>query len=251
MPTRSIPIGSMPLVVFAIVVGGCGDYCEYVETMCDGTEILRCIQSDGFADHSFADLGDRCEAGETCVDLVDDNGLRHAVCSFTGMLDPRCDPDARGITRVCADDTTRISCANGYASSEHVCEVVCVEPSNGAFCSLDAEPSPACTGSSGCDQVTGEPAVITCREGYEIDRIRCASDQTCIEAPTPFRRPYCASSIACEGSDSFCRGQDIEGCVAGRVVSMTCNEGTTCEEFGVLGPDNRPTGQTEAQCIRR
>lgn len=239
--------------LWALLVTGCGDYCEYSETICDGETILRCIQSDGFADHSFADLGDACESGETCVDTVDPAGRRDALCSFSGEPDPRCPREGLGVTRVCADDETVISCQAGYASSKRTCDVACVAPGGSAFCSLDARPSPSCaiSSASGCDEVTGEAAVIVCREGYETDRITCASDQSCIEAQTRFHRAYCASDEPCEGSDTFCRGGRIEGCVSGRTVAMTCNEGTACEEFGVLGDDNRPTGATEAQCIRR
>jgi hypothetical protein len=255
------------------VFAGCGDYCEYDETKCDGDRILRCVESDGFGDHTFT-LDDECATGERCVDVVEPRtgdgsdgegegsdggdgangeGIRHAVCSLTGETDPRC-PDIR-TTRICIDATTQLTCWFGYGSNLHACDVACIEP--GAFCAIETEPSPACDaiegdGSGyGCEARPGADAVLVCRDGYATDRIACADEQQCIELGTPYHRPYCVSEEPCAGSDTFCTGNRIEGCIRGRTVSMTCSDGMQCEEFGVLGPDNRPTGATEAQCLRR
>jgi hypothetical protein len=238
------------ILMVLVSSAACGEYCEYSETACDEDGILRCVESDGFADHHFTRSEDACASGEACVDIVDDDGLRRATCSLTGELDPRC-PDLR-LSRICIDDRTLLVCDYGYSSNLTTCDVACVEPT-AAFCALAPTQSPACdvSGGLGCDNVTSEPAILACRKGYEIDRITCASEQMCVEASTPFHRPYCASDEPCEGSNTVCVGRQIEGCVDGRTVSMTCSEGTQCETFGVLGPDNRPTGATEAQCLRR
>jgi hypothetical protein len=250
----SVLVGSL-VSVLGCLLAGCGEYCEYSETTCDRGAILGCIESDGFADHTFGVLIDACEVGETCVDTVDGAGMRNAVCSFTGIPDPRCSPEGLGITRVCADDKTAISCSSGYASQKRTCEGACVAPHGGAFCSVDEKPSPTCAANEAC-----EPgAVVECREGYVIDRIACEAGDDCVRLSGLYRRAYCASFEECDGTSTWCEidvvaGQHvstIRGCAAGRIVEMTCNEGSDCETFGVLGYDHRPTGETQAQCIKR
>lgn len=231
----------------AVLLVGCGDYCEYFETRCDGESILRCIESDGFADHTFGDLGGACEVGETCVDTLDGANLRVAVCSFTGEPDPRCAREGVGITHVCADAETLIACAVGYASSKRTCDGACVSPNGSAFCSVDTAPSPVCNDNQACEA----DAVVACREGFVTDRIYCAVDDTCVQPDGLHRRAYCVGAPACTSTSTRCNGERIEGCVEGRTVEMTCNEGTHCEQFGVLGYDRKPTGETQAQCIRR
>jgi hypothetical protein len=264
---RAAGLLSVGLSVAAGLVG-CGEYCEYDETKCDDDGILRCYQSDGFADHTFT-LEEGCAIGERCLDRILDpetglledpgaaggeheQGRRTAVCSLTGEeTDPRC-PDSR-LAKICIDDTSFVTCWFGYSSNLGACDVACIEP--GGFCAIETEPSSACDAitadgsGTGCDVTSN--AILSCRSRYVTDRIACASDQQCVEASTPFHRNYCASEDPCAGSNTFCTGNRIEGCVDGRTVAMTCSEGTQCEEFGVLGPDNRPTGATEAQCLRR
>jgi hypothetical protein len=247
-----------------LMVAGCGEYCEYAETICDGERILSCVQSDGFADHSFADLADACEVGEVCVDTVDGVGVRRAVCSFTGELDDRCVPEGLGVTHVCADSETVIACNAGYAASKRDCTGACVTPGNGSsFCSVDTAPSPTCEARESCESDADGTAVVACRSGYVTARIACADDEDCVRLTDVHRRTYCVSPESCDGSSTWCttivderagetvRTTVIEGCVLGRVVEMTCSEGTACEVFGVLGWDDRPTGETQAQCIRR
>lgn len=248
-------------VLAGSLVAACGAPCEYYETICDGVLILRCTESDGLADHTFGHLGDACELGETCIDTVDDENLRRAVCSFTGELDRRCLPERPGITHVCADAETVITCNAGYASSRRSCEGACVAPGASAFCSVDTSPSATCAARERCETACSDAgctsAVLACREGYAIDRIPCASDEECVSLGASYRRAYCASGEPCTGTSTVCvtagtnGGTRIEGCALGRAVSMACPVGTVCEQYGVLGVDHRPTQETQAECVRR
>ena len=238
-----------------LLLSACGDYCEYSETICDGDGILECVQSDGFADHSFADFGSACEVGEVCIDTVDAAQTRRAECSLTGVLVALCAGDVLGFTRVCAGVQTTIDCSAGYASNQRACDGACVVSSRGsAFSSVDHDPSPPCEARESCEPSGDAVAVVACREGYVTDRIACDPGDDCVRMTDAQRRTYCVTSEPCSGTSTWCAldGEPrIEGCVLGRVAAMTCTGGTLCEVFGVLGSDNRPTGETQAQCLRR
>lgn len=98
-------------VGFAVLIASasaCGD--EYVpaESECQGDQVVACTEpADGpLAHRTFNSPAFYCPYA-TCTNIVDEDGLRQAVCSDSGQLDPRCD-DRNG--SLCLDSLTILNC---------------------------------------------------------------------------------------------------------------------------------------------
>lgn len=111
----------------------CGDECTEGERRCDGEHIASCGRGgDISGTRSFSAWVFEC-GKDRCVDIVVD-GLRSAVCSKTGELDPRCAGVAGVMSRICADPTTVLVCQSGYGSSEEICAGKCAVGERGPAC---------------------------------------------------------------------------------------------------------------------
>jgi hypothetical protein len=235
------------LAILLLTSTACGDHCVSGETTCNGDTISGCGGAE--APDEFRSLLAGC-GEDRCLDIVDDEGLRQAVCSTTGELDPRCPADGR--SRICIDDVTLLRCNDGYGWAEEACLGACITmeaDGSNAFCSVDPAPSPACTE----DGPACEPeSAIQCRDGYVIDRIACA-EGPCVASPRKLlfgdRLTYCVTAATCDTENVECTSEDrIEGCVAGQVVWMQCNEGMHCGELTVDPFVPMESWQTEAMC---
>ncbi len=238
-------VDSLDAMRFLLVLGlvfapSCGDRCKDNEATCNGNTIYSCGPPDDFSNiRDFNDKGTDC-GDATCIDVTY-QGLRDAVCSTSGVADPRC----AGIEdEICFDANTELTCGAGY-SLERDCTGACIADTSGSypkvFCSTETAPNPICVAAIGpiCDNGT----VATCFDGYVVDRIPCSSGCATSDAGTG----YCTDAGTCPGSDQATCDDNftaLSGCVGGRSVAMTCNPGSYCENDFVI-----TTGTTEAVCI--
>jgi len=227
------------LAVALAIAAGCGDQCKDNEARCNGNTITECgPPNDITGTRGFNEQGPDC-GDSTCKDVALD-GRRWAVCTTSGVLDPRCD----GIEAVvCFDAHTKLDCAAGY-SDETDCVGSCVSDDTGSypvvFCSVDTAPDPICDTADA--PVCEAGAVVTCFDHYVVDVIPCAT--ACITNAANVG--YCTDGGSCSGPDqATCAGSAaLAGCMNGSSVAMTCNPGADCENYDVLG-------STQAQCVPR
>jgi hypothetical protein len=182
--------------------------------------------------------------GDECLDTLDDEGHRVAVCTGSGKPDPRCPADRQG--PICVGEHELIWCDNGYGWNAKTCEGLCVQDGRAGFCSLQTQPAPQCAEGDGPACLEG--AVLECRKGYVTDEIVCDSGQRCMlaENPSSFAplHAYCTTSESCEGESVRCTSEtEMDGCIDGSRVRLQCNPGFQCDAITVL-----ETGDVRAYC---
>ena len=231
------------VTLFAFANTGCFDPCVAGESVCSGDHILACGGTEG---DEFRDFVPGC-GDDRCMNIKDSQGLRVAVCSASGELDPRCDPNDPRRIRICADDATVLRCNRGFSFAEEPCAAHCV--AGVALCSPEYGPSAACT-ENGLTCEAG--AVIHCSKGWVVDRTECGAGERCMTSPLALfggdHLVYCASeATTCDGTDIRCTSKSrLAGCVDGHAVAMSCSDRYECDTFTVLS-----TGTHEAECIYR
>ena len=219
---------------------GCSDACVLGESRCKGDEIYECGLSGVLSDrHDFIGTSGGCLPGQ-CLDLPRDEGEREALCSATGLVDPRC---AAREGMICADEHTALLCQLGFSSREEACGGRCV--ADGAFCSVDTAPSAVCAEfarqGNACE---GAESAVICFEGYVVARIPCLGQSArCVRADA---NALCVVDTPCEGPDETrCEGvSTLTGCVHNQVVATVCPDKTACHQYSSL------SGEPVAYCER-
>lgn len=235
------------IVASALTNAACGDACRPGETICEGYAIFACgSPGEITGNRDFTEIQPGC-GSDMCLDIRNADGTRGAVCSATGMPDPRCAQGASGTH--CIDADTVLTCEDGYGSGETTCSGRCVTvpanypvPSYG-FCAAEATPNPACDTKwpTACDGDT----LVSCKEGWVIARTPCATRCVTGGGGLAGIHAYCAEDATCSGPDvASCAGNTIEGCIAGYVVSSDCG----ADECVTYGPAPNTGASCEPRC---
>ncbi len=190
---------------------------------CDGAEV--CTAGECTSPGSTCTAEQSCdEAGDRCVDCLDDSG-----CSDPGL--PACEP----LTGTCTECTANEDCQNPDAPFCDTGDNTCVE------CLTDAECDNGdfCDGAEGCTAGECTSPGNTCTAEQSCDEagdrcVDCLDDSGCTEAGLPACEPLTGTCTECNGNEDctdpgaqFCNPGD-NTCV-GCLTDAECDNGNVCD----------------------